>query len=51
MGYARGAYALGYIDDLRDPIEALGRAVPESGMGDLSDLESSLTSVREQNQS
>ena len=24
MGYARGAYALGYIDDLRDPIEAVG---------------------------
>lgn len=23
MGYARGAYALGYIDDLRDPIEAV----------------------------
>jgi len=23
MGYARGAYALGYIDDVRDPIEAL----------------------------
>jgi hypothetical protein len=23
MGYTRGAYALGYIDDLRDPIEAL----------------------------
>ena len=23
MGYARGAYALGYIDDLRDPIEVL----------------------------
>jgi ectoine hydroxylase-related dioxygenase (phytanoyl-CoA dioxygenase family) len=23
MGYDRGAYALGYIDDLRDPIEAL----------------------------
>ena len=23
MGYARGAYALGYIDDLRDPIEAI----------------------------
>ena len=20
MGYARGAYALGYVDDLRDPI-------------------------------
>jgi hypothetical protein len=23
MGYDRGAYALGYIDDLRDPLEAL----------------------------
>ncbi|MGA7420581.1 MAG: phytanoyl-CoA dioxygenase family protein [Acidimicrobiales bacterium] len=23
MGYTRGAYALGYIDDLRDPIEAI----------------------------
>ena len=23
MGYARGAYSLGYIDDLRDPIEAV----------------------------
>ena len=23
MGYSRGAYALGYIDDLRDPIEAV----------------------------
>jgi ectoine hydroxylase-related dioxygenase (phytanoyl-CoA dioxygenase family) len=23
MGYERGAYALGYIDDLRDPIEAV----------------------------
>jgi ectoine hydroxylase-related dioxygenase (phytanoyl-CoA dioxygenase family) len=23
MGYAKGAYALGYIDDLRDPIEAV----------------------------
>lgn len=24
MGYANGAYALGYVDDLRDPIEVLG---------------------------
>lgn len=38
MGYARGAYALGYIDDLRDPLEAVrpgegtvGFAVPASG--------------------
>jgi ectoine hydroxylase-related dioxygenase (phytanoyl-CoA dioxygenase family) len=30
MGYSRGAYALGYVDDLRDPIEAI---LP--GMGDV----------------
>ncbi len=36
MGYARGAYALGYIDDLRDPLNALGRAHDENaGFGDL----------------
>jgi len=36
MGYARGAYALGYVDDLRDPLEALlGRRVGEDGLGDL----------------
>jgi ectoine hydroxylase-related dioxygenase (phytanoyl-CoA dioxygenase family) len=35
MGYARGAYALGYVDDLRDPLEVLlGRAADE-GFGDL----------------
>jgi ectoine hydroxylase-related dioxygenase (phytanoyl-CoA dioxygenase family) len=35
LGYARGAYALGYVDDLRDPLEALlGRATGE-GFGDL----------------
>jgi len=28
MGYSRGAYALGYVDDLRDPIEAI---LPGSG--------------------
>jgi ectoine hydroxylase-related dioxygenase (phytanoyl-CoA dioxygenase family) len=40
MGYERGAYALGYIDDLRDPIEAvrpgagsLGFAVGDSAPG------------------
>lgn len=36
MGYARGAYALGYVDDLRDPLEALlGRKVADDGLGDL----------------
>ncbi|HXX48891.1 MAG TPA: hypothetical protein VEN47_11710, partial [Myxococcota bacterium] len=29
IGYARGAYALGYVDDLRDPLDAL-RGVQES---------------------
>jgi len=31
MGYARGAYALGYVDDLRDPLDVLlGRDRPTS---------------------
>jgi hypothetical protein len=39
MGYARGAYALGYIDDLRDPIEAIRPDLAEpreagNGFGD-----------------
>ena len=35
MGYARGAYALGYIDDLRDPIEVLRSDADPDGFGDL----------------
>jgi ectoine hydroxylase-related dioxygenase (phytanoyl-CoA dioxygenase family) len=35
MGYARGAYALGYVDDLRDPLEALRPSAGEVGLGDL----------------
>jgi len=35
MGYARGAYALGYIDDLRDPIEAVRPGIAEMGLGNL----------------
>jgi hypothetical protein len=31
MGYDRGAYALGYIDDLRDPIEAVRPGVGSTG--------------------
>jgi hypothetical protein len=34
MGYARGAYALGYIDDLRDPLEALREGEGATGFGD-----------------
>jgi hypothetical protein len=33
MGYDRGAYALGYIDDLRDPIEAIRPGVGAVGFG------------------
>ncbi|MFM8408696.1 MAG: phytanoyl-CoA dioxygenase family protein, partial [Alphaproteobacteria bacterium] len=39
VGYARGAYALGYVDDMRDPLDVLlGRVGPEAkiGLGDLS---------------
>jgi ectoine hydroxylase-related dioxygenase (phytanoyl-CoA dioxygenase family) len=37
MGYARGAYALGYVDDLRDPLDVLlGREQPRA-LGDLAD--------------
>lgn len=35
MGYARGAYALGYVDDLRDPIEVLRPDAGTSGFGDV----------------
>lgn len=35
MGYARGAYALGYVDDLRDPITVVRPDAAPSGLGDL----------------
>ena len=35
MGYARGAYALGYVDDLRDPIEVVRPDLKNTGLGDL----------------
>jgi ectoine hydroxylase-related dioxygenase (phytanoyl-CoA dioxygenase family) len=35
IGYARGAYALGYVDDLRDPIQVLRGDVPDEGFGSL----------------
>jgi len=36
MGYQRGAYALGYVDDMRDPLEVLlGRPAGATGLGDL----------------
>jgi ectoine hydroxylase-related dioxygenase (phytanoyl-CoA dioxygenase family) len=35
MGYQRGAYALGYVDDLRDPIEVVRPDLGSTGLGDL----------------
>ena len=35
MGYSRGAYALGYVDDLRDPIEVLRPDAGTVGFGDV----------------
>jgi ectoine hydroxylase-related dioxygenase (phytanoyl-CoA dioxygenase family) len=34
MGYARGAYSLGYVDDLRDPIEVVRPDLANKGLGD-----------------
>jgi ectoine hydroxylase-related dioxygenase (phytanoyl-CoA dioxygenase family) len=35
MGYTRGSYALGYVDDIRDPLDALrGRKRPEIALGE-----------------
>ncbi|MCP5057619.1 MAG: phytanoyl-CoA dioxygenase family protein [bacterium] len=40
MGYARGAYALGYIDDTRDPIAAVRPdLLDEKGLGDLTPVQ------------
>jgi ectoine hydroxylase-related dioxygenase (phytanoyl-CoA dioxygenase family) len=49
MGYARGAYALGYIDDLRDPIEAVRPELSRTrdGFGELGDLEKAQAVLRE----
>ena len=35
IGYRRGAYALGYVDDLRDPIEVVRPDLATLGLGDL----------------
>ena len=34
IGYQRGAYALGYVDDLRDPIEVIRPDLKKVGLGD-----------------
>jgi ectoine hydroxylase-related dioxygenase (phytanoyl-CoA dioxygenase family) len=45
MGYARGAYALGYVDDLRDPITVVRPDLARDGLGD---LERAATRARDQ---
>jgi ectoine hydroxylase-related dioxygenase (phytanoyl-CoA dioxygenase family) len=42
LGYARGAYALGYVDDLRDPLDALRGRGPSTNFGDLADAQARL---------
>ena len=42
MGYARGAYALGYVDDMRDPIEIVRPDLRDEGLGDLAQAEAQL---------
>lgn len=49
MGYQRGAYALGYVDDLRDPLEVLkgsGHQSAPTGLGDLESTMARLESMR-----
>jgi ectoine hydroxylase-related dioxygenase (phytanoyl-CoA dioxygenase family) len=45
IGYARGAYALGYVDDLRDPIEVVRPDLANTGLGQ---LDHALERAREQ---
>jgi ectoine hydroxylase-related dioxygenase (phytanoyl-CoA dioxygenase family) len=47
MGYDRGAYALGYIDDLRDPIEAVRPGLGSSGFGNMTGEEAAAAAFGE----
>ncbi len=49
MGYAQGAYALGYIDDGRDPIEVIRPELSRTraGFSELGDLEKAQERLRE----
>ncbi|HME68318.1 MAG TPA: phytanoyl-CoA dioxygenase family protein [Myxococcota bacterium] len=48
MGYARGAYALGYVDDLRDPIDVLRPGAGETGLGDFGRADRRAREIRPQ---
>jgi len=46
MGYARGAYALGYVDDSRDPLDVLlGRKAETQCLGSLEEAEARIRSL------
>jgi ectoine hydroxylase-related dioxygenase (phytanoyl-CoA dioxygenase family) len=45
IGYRRGAYALGYVDDLRDPIELIRPELRKTGLGE--DLEAAQRRLRD----
>jgi ectoine hydroxylase-related dioxygenase (phytanoyl-CoA dioxygenase family) len=47
MGYSRAAYALGYVGDLRDPLEVLRPGEVATGLGE---LDQALDRLRERNQ-
>ena len=42
IGYARGAYALGYVDDVRDPLDALRGRASSGRLGDIDQVASRL---------
>ena len=44
IGYRRGAYALGYVDDLRDPLQVLRPDLTQFGLGDLTATQEKLRS-------
>lgn len=47
IGYARGAYALGYVDDMRDPLDVL---LGRSSAGALGDLDAATSRLRQRDQ-
>jgi ectoine hydroxylase-related dioxygenase (phytanoyl-CoA dioxygenase family) len=48
MGYRLGAYALGYVDDLRDPIEVVRPDLKKQGLGDLQGVQERLAKEEKQ---
>jgi ectoine hydroxylase-related dioxygenase (phytanoyl-CoA dioxygenase family) len=48
IGYQRGAYALGYVDDLRDPIEVVRPDLRRTGLGNLDEVQERLRAQGEQ---